>query len=521
MGFIIKDRLRLLLLTAMVLGGTGGVHAQPTETETRDTEQAHVDFAVTTEAAVGTGDFTAYQLVSNRYHSLATRPNTALLRTAVTAEQPLGSAFALSGAVDVIGSVHADHRLYLQQCYARLSWKDWFFLEAGSRELKPALRDVELSSGVFINGCNSKPIPQVHIGTQGFWTVPFTRGWLQIDADFGYGKFMDSQYREDRFRQTNGTTSPFSGVNKGYATGSYYHQKHLYFRSNPEKRFFVVAGMDHAVQLAGTNYLVVNGQLVEKQKSANLKALWNVVLPLGDSHYYENESMEDWVYGNHIGSMTVQIGWNINKQHLVQAYHDRIFEDGSGMRLGNGWDGLWGLQYTNKATGRQYVRGAVVEYYQTTNQSGPLHWDAGDYPEPARSQITELVVGNDDYYNHLYYFGYSHYGMTPGNPLITSPIYNKDGYHMYRDNRVKAWHLAVEGELTDRLAYLVKGSYREGWGTYNVPLLHKHHSFDGLLEGRYHCGPWKLGAAYGFDVGNIYGDCSTLYIKIGYHGKIL
>ena len=137
--------------------------------------------------------------------------------------------------------------------------------------------------------------------------------------------------------------------------------------------------------------------MVVKKKAANLKAFWKVILPVGDKNYFENDAMEDWVYGNHIGSMTIQLGWNINKAHQVQAYVDDIFEVGSGMRKGNGWDGLYGIQYKNRAEGRQYVRGAVVEYLQTTNQSGPIHWDSGDFPEPIRSQITDLVTGDDNY----------------------------------------------------------------------------------------------------------------------------
>ena len=53
--------------------------------------------------------------------------------------------------------------------------------------------------------------------------------------------------------------------------------------------------------------------MVAKKKAANLKAFWKVILPVGDSNYFENDAMEDWVYGNHIGSMTIQLGWNINK----------------------------------------------------------------------------------------------------------------------------------------------------------------------------------------------------------------
>jgi hypothetical protein len=121
----------------------------------------------------------------------------------------------------------------------------------------------------------------------------------------------------------------------------------------------------------------------------------------------------------------------------------------------------------------------------------------------------------------MFYNSYTQYGMTPGNALIPSPIYNRDGFTAYRDNRIKAWHLGICGEITDRLSYIVKGSYREGWGTYDMPLVTKHYSFDAMFQGMYNLGPWQFSAAYAFDKGNIYGDCSTFNFKIGYHGKIL
>ena len=482
--------------------------------QAQDSTQTHISYDLTTEAAVGTGDFTAYQLSANRHHALATRSNTAYLRGAVNAEHAFNDDWKLSGTVDVIGSLHADHKTYLQQCYANLSWKS-FFLEVGSREQQQVVRDNLLSVGSFVKGTNAKPIPQVHFGTNGFWNVPFTKEWVQINFDFGYGKPLDSDYRKEQYNKAN-------DVNWFYTKGAYYHQKHLYIRSNPTKPLFVMVGIEHVAQFGGTYYGYADGVLTEKSKPANFKAFWNVILPLGDSNFFENNAVEDWVYGNHIGVMTYQIGWNINSNHQVQAYLDNPFEDGSGVRKGNGWDGLWGLQYTNKTPGRQYVRGAVFEYFQSTNQCGPLHWDSGDYPEPIRSQITDLVTGADDYYNHMFYGGYSHYGMTPGIGLITSPIYNQDGYSLFRDNRVKAWHFGINGEITDHLSYLLKGSYREGWGTYRLQTLKsKHHSFDAMFQGIYTTGPWQFSAAYAFDKGNIYGDCNTFNFKIGYHGKIL
>lgn len=489
-----------------LFGLSGAARAQ-------DSLKTNITYDLTTEASVGTGDYTAFQLVTNRHHILATRPNTAYLRGAINIAHAFSKDLVLSGGVDAIASIHADHKGYLQQCYANLSYQS-FFLEAGSREEKHALRDDLLSSGAFIKGTNAKPIPQVHFGTNGFWTVPYTKDWLQINFDFGYGKFVDNDYHEKMFRKEGSN-------NSRYATDVNYHQKHLYFRSNPTKHFFAVVGIEHAVQFAGTRYEYENGEVTSKAKSANLKTYWDVILPIGDSDYFENDVVEDWVFGNHLGMMTVQMGWNINNSHLLQFYLDNPFEDGSGIRKGNGWDGLWGVQYNNKTAGRQYVRSAVFEYLQTTNQSGPLHWDSGDHPEPIRSQITDFITGDDNYYNHYFYDSYAYYGMTLGNALITSPIYNKDGYLGFRDNRVKAWHLGVNGEITNRLAYLAKGSYREGRGTYKSPLPVKHHSFDVMLQGIYNSGPWQFAAAYAFDIGNIYGNCSTFNLKIGFHGKIL
>ena len=479
----------------------------------QDSLSTHIGYDLQTEMAVGSGDYTAYQLVTNRHHALGIRSNTAYLRGAMDITHHFSPHLTLTGKVDAIASVHADHKVYLQQCYANLSYKN-FFIEAGAREEKPVMRDEQLSVGSFIKGTNAKPIPQIHFGTNGFWTVPYTKQWLQINFDFGYGHFLDGGYKERMFEGS-------SNVNPSYTDKVWYHQKHLYFRSNPNKRFFGVIGIEHAVQMGGTKHYYADGVLQETSKKANLKTFLKVILPLGNSDYYSENVLEDWVYGNHVGVMTYQIGWNINKDHQLQAYLDNIFEDGSGIRKGNGWDGLWGLEYKNKKSGRQYVRSVVLEYFQSTNQCGPLHWDPGDYPEPVKSQITSMVTGNDNYYNHMYYDSYAHYGMTPGIALITSPIYNKDGFLGYRDNRIKAWHVGINGEITPRLSYLVKGSYREGWGTYNIPIYPKTHTFDAMVQGTYLLNSWTFTAAYAFDKGTVYGDNSTFNIKIGYHGKIL
>ena len=502
------DLFRLAFVLMIALSCVGYVYAEGVE----GTARTNVTYDVAAEAAFGTGDYNAYQLVTNRHHVLGTRSNTAYLRAAMNLNHRIGGSWNLAGCVDAVASLHADHKVYLQQCYLRLANKI-LFAEAGNHEERQVVRDDSLSVGSFVKGTNAKPIPQVRVGTNGFLTVPYSKEWVQVNFEIGYGRFLDGDYRRDVMMNSN-------GVNMSYISGAYYHQKHLYIRSNPNKRFFAMIGIEHAVQFGGTHRDFSDGTMKVIEKPANMKAFLNVILPLGDDKYFEHEALEDWVFGNHVGVMTYQVGCNITPCHRVQAYLDNPFEDGSGVRKGNGYDGLWGLQYSNMSPGRQIVRAAVFEYFQSTNQSGPLHWDNADYPEPIRSQITEFVTGADNYYNHYFYGGYQYYGMVPGVALITSPIYNKDGYSDFHDTRVKAWHVGVRGELTGRLSYMLRGSYREGWGTYYAPLARKHHSFDAMIQGSYNLNAWNVSAAYGLSKGNIYGDCSTFNIRIGYHGKI-
>ena len=62
----------------------------------QDTSNTHITYDLTTEVAVGTGDYTAYQLVTNRHHTLGTRQNTAYMRGAVNIEHSLSKDWTLS-----------------------------------------------------------------------------------------------------------------------------------------------------------------------------------------------------------------------------------------------------------------------------------------------------------------------------------------------------------------------------------------------------------------------------------------
>lgn len=474
-------------------------------------------YELTAETALGSGDYTAYQLVTNRHHVLSTRANTAYLRAAVQGNHRFENEdWTLSGAADLVASVHADQPAYLQQLYVNLQWQN-FYLEAGAREYHPVLRNQQLSSGSLIESGNAKPVPQLRLGTDGFWTIPGLKNWVQTYFDASYGHFVDDGWLTDQYA----LFCQQVGQRHYLTTQVWMHQKKLYLRTDPSRRFSFTVGMEHSVQFGGKRQDYVAGQERITHLTPSVGDFFKVILPLGDGNVGDtSDSSVEWVKGNHLGEWSLQLAYRLSADRQLIAYLESPFEDGSGIRKGNGMDGLWGLEYRHETDEVTPLRGIVVEYLRTMDQSGPVHWAPEDFSASGKT-FPLASTGNDNYYNNYMYNGYSHHGMSMGTPLLMSPIYNRDGYLGFVDNRVQAYHLGIEGDISRRLDYRVRGSWREGRGTYFVPLSTRHHSLDVMAQVGCHQGPWHLTSALGYTTGNIYGDCLSFNFSISFHGKIL
>lgn len=479
-------------------------------------KQSELRYEITAETAVGSGDFTAYQLVSNRYHVLSTRANTGYLRAALFGQKALDDSgqWQLDGGVDMIASVHADQSFYLQQLYARLKW-DQFYLEAGSREHEPVLHNRMLSSGSLVQSGNAKPIPQLRLGTDGFWTIPGLGGWLEAYFDASYGRYMDDDWLEKRFDLYHS-----QHIGSFVTTQVWSHEKRLYLRTDSRRRFSFSVGMEHGVQFGGHKASYETGVLRVTDTNPSFADFFKVILPQSDGSPTTNAG-DSFVFGNHVGSWNLQLDWNIDQDRQLSLYHESPFEDGSGIRKANRYDGVYGIEYRRRGDDLSAVRNVVVEYIQTMDQSGPIHWAPQDFGPSIIEKLPSHATGNDNYYNNFYYNGYAHYGMALGNSLLKSPVYNPDGYMGFTDNRIRAWHMAISGDVTSQIDYLVKGSYREGYGTYFVPLDPRNHSLDLMAQCRYRRGCWHYSAAFGLSRGNILGNCTSFDFKVTYYGKIL
>ena len=188
----------------------------------------------------------------------------------------------------------------------------------------------------------------------------------------------------------------------------------------------------------------------------------------------------------------------------------------------NGFDGLWGIEF--RQNGSYLVSGAVIEYIDFTNQSGPIHWTPNDHPGTA---ITSHSSGADDYYNNYIYNGYQSRGMSIGSPFVKSPLYNRDGYMRYRDNVLRGFHAAIEGWFTNEWHYRLQASYRKAWGTPIIPRAGSVDDFSMALSVNY-ASYWlrgfkvdglSVGATVAIDRGSLYGNNWGGRLVISYSGN--
>ena len=176
--------------------------------------------------------------------------------------------------------------------------------------------------------------------------------------------------------------------NSLYIKAPYLHEKYI-FMGISRQYDFIGIGFIHEAMWAG--------------KVNNLRDLplgfknFLKVLIAADEPFREGQPHANAI-GNHIGVWEFVYKRDLMKNNLT-FYYQHIFEDTSGLRFANKYDGLWGLEIINSETKNIFL----FEYLETTNQN-----------------IDPPYV-NESYYNHWDYpYGWSFKGDVIGNPHINS-----------------------------------------------------------------------------------------------------
>lgn len=467
----------------------------------------------------GKGNFAPYYIASNRHGTLTQTKDAILglgLYKGLDYDRRFSFGFGLEAFTGVashtvysqyneagklVGNPQRPPSIWLQQLYGEVRYRS-LFLTAGMKQHESALLNFRLSSGDYIESGNSRPVPQIRAGFSDFQDVPFTNGVLQIQGELAFGKFADGDWLLNH-----------SNHNEKVTTGALYHYKRAYFRLFPKKPFTATFGMQTAAQINGTIHRYSNGKLTSVEKSTfELKDLWKMFAPGHDRITYYD--------GNSLGSWDIMLQYSLHDGTLFKGYLQHPWEDGSGIGFQNCFDGIWGLEY-QASDCDSYISGVVIEYLDFTNQTGPIHWDPVITPGTTLGSHTS---GADNYYNNGGYNGWANYGMSIGTPVIVSPLYNLNGGMRFQNNRIRGFHIGVEGRIISGLRYRLLGGYRKGWGTYSVPYINSRETTSMMAE---LC--WipdffnkvSLKGQFAFDKGEFYGDNHGVMFSITYKDSFL
>ncbi|MCH5346131.1 MAG: hypothetical protein J1E63_03420 [Muribaculaceae bacterium] len=390
-------------------------------------------------------------------------------------------------------------RARVQQLFGAVKWRG-VFLEAGMKEVIPAMGHERLSSGDLVASGNACPIPGGRIGFIDFQNIPFTNGWVQIQGEVFYGKMLDSDWWSDFGNR----------FNRHIAGGEWYNYKRCYFRTKPSQPFSVTVGMQAAATFGGWTRFYTRGEVTRYDKR-KVKA-WDLARMLIPTP----SASEDFYDGNHLGTWDLEARYRLKNGDCIKARFSWPWEDGSAIGRRNGWDGLWGIEYVAATTGN-LLDAAVVEYIDMTNQSGPIHFAPGDRPG---IDIPTEATGADDYYNNVYYNSYANYGLSIGSPMLMAPAFNIDGYTGYIGNRMRGVHIACEGRLSPRVGWMLKGGYRVAYGNAKIMLLKPIHLTAVMAEVTYRT-PWinglNVGASVELDNGTMPGSTFGAMVKVSYN----
>ncbi|MBO4804390.1 MAG: hypothetical protein J5503_07555 [Muribaculaceae bacterium] len=488
---------------------------------------SRTNFSVGVVANAGNSELSPYYIGSN-YGGVLTQQYSVLAHASLEHNIDMQKRFSWGAGIEAWGGyassagyqryvgngqfeVQQQHpaRIWLQEAYVAAKYRSIFAVAGQARKSSPIVEEW-LSSGDLVWSNNARPPVGVRAGFIDFQDIPFTKGWLQIKGEFGYFREFDDKWLENHYNY----------YNHFITTDTWLHYKAFQLRTNPNKPLIFTIGAQSACQFGGTADYYENGQVIRTVKmDADAKAFWRTFIAGSGG----NSAGDSFVEGNHLGTWDIALEHGIkDTDKTLRLYTQWLWEDGSGIGKMNGFDGLWGLEYRN-TSGLPLITGAVIEYIDFTNQSGPIHWTPNDRPG---TPIISHSSGADDYYNNYIYNGYQSRGMSIGSPFVKSPLYNQDGYMRYRDNVMRGFHAAIEGFFSHEWFYRLQGSYRKAWGTPIIPRAGSVDDFSMALR-VYYTPDWltrwnkverlTINATVAVDHGKLYGNNWGVQLGIYYN----
>ena len=470
-----------------------------------------IKYNIQINTQTGSGSYAPLWFSANRYGVVGNKSISVYLQAGLNYRKNFKKGWNLETGLDLTGGINQTSEFQLHQFYVDFGWKA-LKLSFGRKERSgyPLSKNKQLSSGMLVEGTNTRPIPQVRAEIADFLNIPGTKGWLAFKGHMAYGQFAERNWQKDYVRPGS-----------IYVKDVLYHSKSLMLRLGNKEQVPIEfeVGILMATQFGGDQYIKRENGIGEKilDMPNNLKAYWKAFIPqAGSSETPEGEQVN--IEGNHTGSWNFALSYYLSEWKF-RVYLEHYFEDTSEMfwEYGRWKDGQLGLEITFPKN--RWISSLVWEGMCTKDQAGPLLYDAfwGQFPE-------YQISAADDYYNHYIYGAWQYYGMGIGNPLLLGPLYNGNHNITFRSNRMRSQHIGLEGNPFTEWSYRVLLSYAKHWGTYKNPLDKQQKQFNSLYEVTYRprkLKGWSSTIALGVDRGNHLGNSTGGMISIQRTGNIL
>jgi len=448
-----------------------------------------ITYSLNARFSPGTGTYAPFLSTANQFDRHSLTPNSlsvwGTLHKLTSTQKHFDYGFGMELNAN---ASKTEKRLFPGELYVEGKVLPFLFVLGMKREIF-GNQDSELSSGGLIGSQNSRPIPSFTIETNGYERVPFTKGYVEYWGGMANGIFTD----------------------KTVTTNTLLHHKWLHVRVGGSFPLTIDWGLHHVAQWAGNSPGYGQG-------TVNLDNFIRVFFGRNGS---ANGPATEYInaLGNHIISKNLGLGLKL-PDFSMHLYWQNIYEDGPIFSMNKAYnkeDGLWGISV--RLPKFRPLHSFVTEFLSTTDQSGPWH------------DLDGVIYGGlDGYYNNgLYPNGWSFYGMTIGNPWLTSPKYNAD-YNTDRtiiqgkgikNNCLRLWYFSALGELND-FNYRVTAAYSKNWGFSKAILDPVKNQFSGQLE-VFHALPFlkNTEGSLGFsgDRGSKYGNNFAVLMGIRYTGQ--
>lgn len=491
--------------------------------QTNKSEWSKINYEVQTDVVVSTGKHAPFWLVSNRHGLSSLENNNANLSLGFFRNFDKKRGFTWAYGAEVAGAYNYYAPFYVQQLYADVKYNCWE-LSIGSKERWSEGKHRTLSGGGLTFAPNARPIPQVRFGINEYTTVPWWfNGWVKVKGHFSYGRYTDNDFLRN-FVANSGSR---------YTTNVRFHEKTVFFRiANPSgKGIGWESGLEMYTKFGGDLYTFDKdeGYKLFVSLPTTLREYIAAFIPLPGSEESPDAEQAN-INGNVLGSWHAIMDYTADTWKL-RAYYEHFFEDHSQM-LGISWvpnregetrflsyhpwrDGMWGLELELQK-GR-WLRGVVVEYITSRDQSGPILHNSSEI-------FKEKISGSDYYYNHYYFMSWQHWGMAVCNPQFLSPSYNENGNLTMQKNRIRSVHIGIDGQPYEEWTYRLMGSYTCHWGSFYAPLANPENMFSTILEIGYtpvKSREWQFVGAMAIDYSHLIGNNLGGMLTIRKIGKLI